>query len=336
MELVSDIIRIKNINDVDNINNTRHKLRELNIRDIAIQYHNHIDFLKNVDRDKISSILTPIFDIDLTNTVIMAYYFVYYKDTVFDSFKTRSEIKLIKCAYTLVNYIDNIDDHDNHDFINQLDRFNSLYYLWVNRQNIADIDQIYQNISESINMYNYSKKYNITRKIVSKNIKKYIDNLFRINCNIAVKILISNYSILSSIPCLFKKIWKKIKYNYNINIFLILVSELKHQILIRLDDIICIKKIYYELDIEELVKQLYYHDLNVEHINKLLITISKALNVEYRFCYTEKSIIKCLKKMFENIYNHNHYHNHDDNYDNSIIVETKIIVTKSNNLICAI
>ena len=112
MELVSDIIRLK----TDNLDNIQEKLKDLNITSLASQYHNHLDFLKNIDRDKISSILTPVFEQDLTNTIIMAYYFVHYKDSVFDSFKTRSEVKLIKCAYTLVNHIDSLN---KHDFINK-------------------------------------------------------------------------------------------------------------------------------------------------------------------------------------------------------------------------
>ena len=251
----------------------------------------------------------------MTDAILMAYCISLFTNQIFESYKSRSEQKLIlaanKVVITLEKFVDGIID-DN--FYGVLDYYLSLYRIWKSEDSLKILTKLFDQIQEQCKIMNIQVKKGI--KIDFDFVSNLIDELFHINCKHATRILLDNYSLFDNIIKVKQYIWKKIQqcyYKHYDEMFLIIVAELRIKLIPLLSDPFDRKKIYYHIDTDDLIQIIRNSALTNTKIADIINTFGnkfKKINHSFTFNDVQKKDLKedpmLLLHIFESFYDQLH------------------------------
>lgn len=297
MEVTCEVIKTNTLNNsldrsldtFDNQQEIINKFKNLNLSHI-VKISNKNDFYEFINKKKIireTSKLMKIFyqqSDKVAKAALNAYYISGYPDEIFGEEKTFSELKLISYANKIILYIEkylyelSIDD----EFYDMFDIFYASYKLWLSQHTVDIINEKIESLKELI--YSYKKT---GRNNILKNIFLCIDQIFEENFNIATKMLLENYNYMSYNKLITTYFWKIIhdKFIDNINnkeiLILILITELRVQIINNLQTSQDKKNLFYRCDPEDLIKCIRSDSLCPSCLNNyldILINTTKIIN----------------------------------------------------------
>jgi len=321
MEIACDILK-KSIASATHKHTNIKKFKSLNLSDIS-RKNNMESFLKLVNSKKYVDITNEFMGEYFDNTnkdtgisILMAYCISSYSDTLFDSYKTRFEQKMILSANKVVLLIEkllNIQDNafpDNfyNEFLSTIDHYYSLYKIWKSKDSINEMSNLFENIQEIASIIKIqlvkhipTDKYDFLINLMNK--------LFDLNPKYALRIMLHNYNIFSGLQLLETKFWDKVVTVYQLHkdaMFVILVVELRIRLIPLLLDPLDRKDIYYNLDTEDIINKIRNYDLDNKKIIEIInILQDKTKKINNNFInkqlspnFQEKDMILLFKYMF--------------------------------------
>ncbi len=251
-------------------------------------------FLKLVNDKNCITITTKLLseyfyniDTNMGISILMAYCISSFSDTLFSSYKTRFEQKLILAANKVVIYMNKLVNNNSvtedftHEFLNIIDHYYSLYKIWKSKDSINEMSNLFENIQTTITILKYQirKPVLITPNkpsISTINCDSLIDSLeklFYLNAKYALRIMLHNYDIFDELLPFEIIFWEKVKIlypKYKDAMFIILVAELKIRLIQRLSDPSDRKDIYYKLDTENIIDKIRSGSLTNSKIIKII------------------------------------------------------------------
>lgn len=327
MELASDILKRSENIKTNNLSSLQNKFKNLHIEltENNKTLKNILDTIQKPEYITTVSLFIEIFfdkeqiteiNKEMIDAILMSYCISLFSNEIFDSYKSRFEQKLIlaanKLIITLQKFINNIEYNKNFysEFYNNIDNYFSLYKVWRSQDSIQKLTQIFNEIQEQINIINLQ-----TKKHISINISKtqqLIDQIFNYNPKYATRILLHNYDIFTNSRELEQYFWKKVRkcyYNYYDAMFLIIVAELRIRLIPLLLDPVSRKKIYYDIDTEDLIQKIRNSKLSNTIIANILNIFGnqiKGINKDFDFTNVSKQDLKddsmLLLNIFESFY----------------------------------
>jgi len=268
-------------------------------------------FLKLVNNKNYITIATRLLgeyfhniDTNMGTSILMAYCISSFSDTLFSSYKTRFEQKLILSANKVVIYINKLVNNNSvtedftHEFLNIIDHYYSLYKIWKSKDSINEMSDLFENIQTTTNVLKYQIKKNksitsiasITSNISNKSnilpinydsLTDSLEKLFYLNAKYALRIILHNYDIFNELSSFEIKFWEKVKMlypKYKDAMFIILVVELKIRLIQRLSDPSDRKDIYYKLDTENIIDKIRSGTLTNSKIIKIINMLQNKMS----------------------------------------------------------
>ena len=149
-----------------------------------------------------------------------------------------------------------------------------------------------------------------------KRIKKIIKKIFSINVNFAIKSLLNNYDLFSDVEGILDIIWDNIKHTVKdyIHVFVIMMAEIRVKLIKSIDSAIDRRTIYYNVDIDTIIKEIRNNTFDIGEFNKVFKIIAlhtgKLNNsVQYHVPFPDFSkesinnIMLAFKDIFNTLYN---------------------------------
>ena len=286
MELACEILKKR----TDNNNTTKSlkKFKNLKLQN-GLKTSNKEDFLKKIKSPQYKKIANNFAkkcfyskNKDLGQAIMMAYYFSYYGNDVFGEFKTYYEKKLINAAHEVVCYLERKNNNYNDNFYDILDNYYSLYQTFIKKSSLYKIDDMMVILEDYIKA---SKLLQIQNKSIDHNFIKKINNIiseiFKINHNFAIKTFLQNYDMFIDSNNIMKHIWDKIKEYFKNDIrhaILIIIAELRVKLIQSLTLSEDKKDIYFNIDIEIIIKDIRNNDFTIEKINNIIKLLLQKIN----------------------------------------------------------
>lgn len=318
MEIATEIIRVRNkYKIVDFVKFIRaFKLSRF------VRNYSSKQFLQKVRNnnivDKIDHEAKKVFFIkdNFGYNVVMAYYFVGYTPEVFDSYKTRFENRLIKASFSLVYQIEHShNDTIEKQFCRSIDRYNSLFLLWMKEDKMETVDNIVCNIKDVVTLCKVSKKLNknklIKREKCNKRLEKLIEELLDVDPMIALKTIFENYCLFYDVSEIYNKVWKYTKGLTKKNLeqtLLIILAELRVLMLAKAPDANCKKTIYYKVDLEEAVDNIQMGKFYPDYIVGIISVLAKCCKADIKIVSNPKwendildTILRNLQIIYEKV-----------------------------------
>jgi len=277
MELVYEIITTKDANETDL--DIIKRLSEINL----FEQQNKLtkDDYYNLIHDKtiqqlMYQFMNNIFNItdkcDINKSILMAYYINGYYNELFPLYMTRLDEKIVKYSKKVVQYMQKIFTNQfiiKNNFYRLIDHYYSLYNLWNSKNVIKSIDKKYEEFTNSLQLLD------------SDDSIFFINELFDIDIYLSLKVLITNYDKFYNKKSVNDYFWKRL-INININdeyrIFIILLAELRKNIISISKNINTKKNLYYNVDIEDILDSIRNRTLTLEHINGIINIINIEIN----------------------------------------------------------
>lgn len=247
-------------------------------------------------------------DTNMGTSVLMAYCIFSFSDTLFSSYKTRFEQKLVLSANKVVIYMNKLVNNTHvseefaNDFLHVIDHYYSLYKIWKSKDSINEMSNLFEDIQTTTNIIKYQNKINKINKtkkykesnIININYDPLINSLekiFYLNSKYALRIMLHNYDIFDELPLFETTFWNKVKVIYPKHkdaMFVILVVELKIRLIQRLSDPLDRKEIYYKLDTENIIDKISAGSLSNSKIIKIINMLqNKTSKINSNFTYKE-------------------------------------------------
>lgn len=226
---------------------------------------------------------------NITDSLLMAYCIVGYNDSLFKFYKSTTDVKLINTAKNLIIII-----HDSSQFNNNInlyieriiftfDYYLSLYNIWQSGKTLGDISKYIYELKKYIDIYNTEN--------TNKKIKKYLEHIVKKillpKNNFGIKAIMEHYYIFcdkNNVVHLVNYIWTniinnaKIKYKKYQNILLVLISEVRILMVKFTNDPIEKKNLYYNIDIEDIIKNIINDTFNASSLSIVINNIIDIAN----------------------------------------------------------
>lgn len=314
MELACNIITRKdykissNIDAVNKFKNLRisEKIKNLSVKE-------YITLVKSKSfksvASKFADLLVSNDDNDLGKAILMAYYISNYCNEIFKPIKTSNDMKLINAANILLYHLNEIEHNNistsflNDNFIDAIDHYYSLYKKWTSNEKLNDISNL---MDKLIDIMNGHKNKSDTKKI-----KKYIKRMFDVNVNFAIKSLLDNYEIFHGIDEVLDIVWDNIRSKVKdyIHVFVIMLAEIRVKLIKLINSAVDRKNIYYNVDIDMIIKNIRNNKFNVNEFNTIFGIILESIHkfdngIEYpvKFHDFNKESINHILIMFKQIF----------------------------------
>ena len=248
------------------------------------------DVLENSNlKMQVFKILEPIFEgsDEIAESVILAYYISSNPRNITENFiNSHLTDKLIYASNSLVAYIEYTANEDNEDeFYQVIDYYFSVYKTWKSKDVFIKIDSNYEKLEENIKIQRMSEKSKNTDSDTLELKGLYlVDELFNINPKIATNKLLSNYSFVSANTSIKDRIWQNISeistenVGYRDHFFLILVAELRIELIRKLKLSKDRKELYYKIDVEEIIQCIRNNSLRLSYVINTILLLSKKVN----------------------------------------------------------
>jgi len=325
MEIACDILKKSSI--TERYSDIKKNFKSLNLNDIS-RTSSLETFIKIINTEKyinnVTSLIEEYFDNidkDMGISILMAYCISSYSNKLFDSYKTKFEQKLILSANRVVLCIEKllsnnkIPDEQNEDFLNSIDHYYSLYKVWKSKDSINEMSRLFENIQDITNIL----KIQIIKKMPIGNYNclfEPMDKLFDLNVKYAIRILLHNYNIFDRLSLFETKFWESVTSNYQKYkdaIFVILVVELRIQLIPQLINPQDRKELYYNLDTEDIINKIRNSDLDNHKIIKIINLLqnkTNKINESYKikkltYKITDNELIETFQSMFYHVNNIN-------------------------------
>ena len=325
MEIACDIL--KKSSTTERYTEIKKKFKSLNLSEISRT--NSLEmFIKIINTPKYISAVTLLIeeyfneiDEDMGLSILMAYCISSYSNKLFDLYKTKFEQKLILSANKVVLCIEKIllnnkpSSELTEEFLNIIDHYYSLYKIWQSKDSINEMSKLFENMQDITNIL----KIQILKKMLVVNYDSLFDSmnkLFDLNVKYAIRILLHNYDIFDGLQLFETAFWENVVSNYQKYkdaIFVILVVELRIQLIPQLTNPQDRKELYYNLDTEDIINKIRNYDLDNHKIIKIINLLqnkTNKINIEYEIKKithktTDNELIDVFKMMFHSINNIN-------------------------------
>lgn len=290
MEIATEIIKIRETyNSKNRIRRFISLVKECKLTELSVED------MKNVDSQKIQKIDVMFNKLFITKrkigeALVFAYLIVSCTDQLFSTYKTTLENRLIKAAFNLVYKIEHSKDFTQ--FIDLFDHYNCLYNLWTKNSVVETIDNVMQTVVE-LTLFN--------NKYVDK-INDMLDDVISVDKMLGLKIIFVNYWKLCSVPAVLNKVWQivedQLKTDFEQTV-LILLAELRIRIINVCNSPLYKKKLYYKVDLEDVVRKIRSNKLDVNCFNSMFELFCKSLNVNIiKLTNVDGDIIRCFKELY--------------------------------------
>lgn len=227
-------------------------------------------------------------DMVMISAIQMAYCISLFSDKIFDSYKNKFEQKLIYSANKVMITIERIigiteENMEPSNFYNIIDNYLSLYKIWKSQDSIDSLNKVYCEYEKELRIIKIKKKRKMN--ICLDKLNGYINKMFEINPKYATRILLHNYPnfIMGNHEEYFWESVKKAYEEFPEIIFITLVSELKILLIPFLKNPSERKEIYYNIDTEDLIKQI-----GISGISKKMI--SDVLDIFCKFIFEDINV----------------------------------------------
>lgn len=315
MELACDILHKNEVIHPNKINSIKKEIGTLQKNLINIKTLD--DFLVSIKNSSYIKLLDDfveeLFKVksnkEMIDAILMAYCISLFSDKMFDSYKTRFEQKLILAANKVILILEKFinDQYDlSQEFYITLDHYFSLYKIWKSSDSLQKLNNLFDQIEEQSRIIDLQIKKNIEPNITKNKI--LLDELFSIDPKYATRILLHNYNVISVTNELEKHLWSKIKenyYHYYDEMFLIIVAELRIKLIPLVKNPIDRKKIYYNIDIEEIIKSMSETNFSNTRIAEIINTFGNKIlkiNQNTNFKSISKDDLKRNKMLLLDIF----------------------------------
>lgn len=329
MEIACDVLK-KPLNTKILENNKDIKKKFLNISEIA-RTNSFETFIKVINTkkyiDSAISLIKKYFDNvdgDMGFSILMAYCISSYSDKLFGPHKTKFEQKLVLSANKLILLIEKLLMNDkvqneyselnslNEEFLSTIDHYYSLYKVWKSKDSIDEMTNLFDNMQEMSSIL----KIQIKRKMSTNydNLLETMNTLFELNTKYAIKIMLHNYDIFVGLQLFETKFWDNVVINYQKYkdaIFIILVAELKMQLIPLLINPLDRKELYYKLDTEDIICKIRNYELDINKIIEIINLLQNKTNkindgykiMKITYKLSDDELIQLFKMMFHSINN---------------------------------
>ncbi len=138
-------------------------------------------------------------------------------------------------------------------------------------------------INQNVQVYKLMQNKEIKKKTINyiiNDVNGDIDKMFNINYKMCIKKLLDCYEFLSVIEEIKAHIWQKINECYNKNrdtTIIIMIAELKSKTISITALVMSRKNIYYNIDIETLIKKVQNNSFEPKHLNNIFNIFESAL-----------------------------------------------------------
>lgn len=289
MEVACEIIK-NNCDVYDKSNIEINKFKNLHLSDKTRKMNSYkfLNMIKSKKYMKVSNNFLKNFldytDDDIGFSLLTAYYIYAYGNSIFDDPDEISNIKLISSASQIVEYIEaglNNNLQDKNKLCNYIDYYYSLYKIWKSQDYILEIDSLMRTINQNIKIYKLmqNKEMKNVDQIIN-DINDDIDKMFNINYKMCIKKLLDCYELISVIEEIKVHMWQKINKCYNKNrdtTIIIMIAELKSKVISTAALVMLRKNIYYNIDIEELIKKIQNNNFKPKHLNNIFNIFASSL-----------------------------------------------------------
>lgn len=289
MEIASDILK-------KNYNQYKYDV------DVEFKKLNLLEMAKSYSFKKFSEIINSDFYIEKTNlflnqfikgntndvakSLLMAYLISAHGNHIFSSYKTTHEKLLILNANQLIVKLEeylfnNFVDKDGLSEI--LDHYYSIYKVWENKDSIEKIEKIFENLQEEIELKNIKERRMMNIYNQNDTIINYFQQSFELNTKYSIKLILNKYpEIIKNNSQLESFFWKNIKKSFKHSsevIFLIILSELRVHLIHKLTSPQEKKDLYYNLDIEEIIKKIREDKFTKQDRIKIMNLLQEKISI---------------------------------------------------------
>jgi len=294
-----------NLNNIDKLTDFVELMKNDMYRKVSI------DFLKQYYEE-------AEVDAIMVNSLLQAFCIANFSNVIFDSYKTRFEQKLILKANKLVLTVNKLLNNElNNDTLTEfylaMDIYLSLFKVWNEGPLINEITKLFDELQSEINIVRIRNRRKLSIINYGNKIKDLIDQLFNKNPKYSIRILLNNYDIFKDLDDLEKYFWLSVGQvysQYRETLFITLVSELKIKLINKLSRPYDRKKIYYLIDIEDLISKIgsgLFDNGTIVNILNIIGNKIKKNNSDFFFTtkyeqdLTDKNVIDLFEQFYHAI-----------------------------------
>ena len=292
MELTTDILKNKLNNEIND--GIILDIKELNLNQCTLTMSNG-KFLAMTKSNKwlipMANFVNALFYVnshsDLPHALLFAFYLSAYHNEIFYTRCTKFDDKILYYANSIVAHISSIiiNNVTNYsEFLDTVDHYYSLYKLWVSKDEIHNISTKLINFKNTIETYDIINKINKSSSSNSKiitTLKEHMDDIFSINKMIAIKTFLQYYTQFCKIDPIKILFWNHVSCIYDDNtdhVFILLVAELRKYLIQNVSTIEAKKQLYYNIDIDELIKQTRWSKIKNDEYIKIVNILNDYSN----------------------------------------------------------
>lgn len=291
MELTADILKNKLSDKVDE--KTILDIKSLHLLECTLTMSNG-KFLAMTKSKKwlipMTNFINKLFYVnshpDLPNAMLFAFYLSGYHKEIFLTHCTKFDNKILYYANVIIMHMSHIITDcmiKDTEFLDVVDHYYSLYKIWVGNNTIKQVDNKLINFKNTLDTYHTLSKLNehSSNSTILPTLKKHMNDIFCINKMIGIKVFLQYYSQFSTIPAIKTFFWDKITTIYDSNTnhtFILLVAELRKCLIQCALTIESKKKLYYDIDIDELIKKARNDNINEKEFEEIINILSEYSN----------------------------------------------------------
>lgn len=246
----------------------------------------------------------------MISAILMSYCISQFSDKIFDSYKTRFEQKLIFAANkTMVTFNKLIGGDSPSNFYNIVDNYISLYKIWKSQDSIDVLTKLFEELQTEIKIIKIQKKKNMNINLERS--RGMINGLFEQNPKYVVRIILHNYDIFNGLESITEYFWDLVKKSYDNEeysdiIFITLISELKIKLIPKLSDPYDRKKVYYNIDTEDIIQRISNEGLTTDVICGIIDIFGnkmKKVNSQFVFdgCNDDVKVVDSFKAFYNEL-----------------------------------
>lgn len=224
---------------------------------------------------------------DLPNAILFAFYLSGYHKEIFLTRCTKFDNKILYYANVIIMHISYIITDcmiKDNEFLDVVDHYYSLYKIWVGNDTIKQVDNKLINFKNTLDTYHTLGKLNeySSNNTMIPALKKHMNDIFCINKMIGLKVFLQYYNQFRTISVIKTFFWDKITTIYDNNTnhtFILLVAELRKCLIQSTSTTESKKKLYYNIDIDELIKKARNDNIIEQDYIDILNILSEYLNM---------------------------------------------------------
>lgn len=240
-------------------------------------------------------------DDDTGKAILMTYAFSRFSNKIFRPYKTSIDDQMIRLSNKIIVELSNAANGKKitDNFKNLVKRYLTLYRLWKSREDIKIISRYNDSILELAETDDVMSRLGMTVDIDKSEgkILEYYNKMININKLVTISMIQKNYDVYKKYPALMDAMWGDIMKEERGSLWdmlIIIISHIRKRCIDGTNDIKRRKKLYYNIDINDMTDKLYKKDLTWDQIKPSL-----SLLMDNKQMKEDDNIVKVVRDVCE-------------------------------------